>query len=46
MISVCFFKRARMSDKCFKQTEFKELGFYAQKLSSLNSFSTLTDRVQ
>ena len=43
---VCFFKRARMSDKCFKQTEFIELGFLAQKPSSLNSISALTNRVQ
>ena len=43
---VCFFKRVRMSDRCFKQTEFFELGFLAQKLSSLNSFSALTNRVQ
>ena len=46
---VCFFKRVRMSDRCFKscpETEFKELSFYAQKPSSLNSFSALTNRVQ
>ena len=30
MISECFFKRARMSDKSFKQTEFFELGFLAR----------------
>ena len=45
MISVCFFKRARMSDKCFKQTEFIELGFLAQKPSSKNSVSMPRNRV-
>ena len=29
-----------------KQTEFNELGFYSCKPSSLNSFSSLTKRVQ